>query len=129
MSEQTPQPEQPEKPEKPEKPKQPRPKRINIEIPKDLTAVYANVAFISHTPAEIILDFGQAFPRMARGKVMSRIIMSPMHAKMLQRALAQNVSNYERQFGEIRLPTNLAEQFFRFGQQGQNSDDENEEDE
>jgi len=90
-------------------PKQPQ-KRIAIDIPKELTAVYANLAFISHT--------AQMLPRMPRGRVLSRVIMSPMHAKMLQKALAQNITNYERQFGEIRLPTNLADQFFRFPQQG-----------
>jgi hypothetical protein len=91
--------------------------KITIDMPKELTAVYANVAFISHTPAEVILDFAQVLPRTPRGKVMSRIIMSPMHAKMLHNALAQSITNYERQFGEIRLPTHLADQFFRFPQQ------------
>ncbi len=100
------------------------PKRIAIDIPKELTAVYANLAFISHTPGEIILDFAQVLPRMPRGRVLSRIIMSPMHAKMLQNALAQNIANYERQFGEIRLPSNLADQFFRFPQQGGDKDDD-----
>ena len=102
-------------------------KRINIDIPKDLQAVYANVAFISHTPAEVVLDFAQVLPRMPRGSVQARVIMSPMHAKMLQQALAQNIANYERQFGEIRLPQqmNLADQFFRFPQQ--DSDDDNKE--
>lgn len=100
-------------------------KRISIDIPKDLKAVYANVAFISHTPAEVVLDFAQVLPRMPRGAVQARVIMSPMHAKMLQQALAQNIANYERQFGEIRLPQqmNLADQFFRFPQQ--DSDDDN----
>jgi hypothetical protein len=100
-------------------------KRISIDIPKELKAVYANVAFISHTPAEVVLDFAQVLPRMPRGSVQARIIMSPMHAKMLQQALAQNIANYERQFGEIRLPQqmNLADQFFRFPQQ--DSDDDN----
>lgn len=96
-------------------------KRITIDIPKELTAVYANLAFISHTPAEMVLDFAQVLPRMPRGTVQSRIIMSPMHAKMFQMALAQNIANYERQFGEIRLPQqspNLADSFFRFPQQG-----------
>lgn len=98
-------------------------KRIAIDMPKELTAVYANLAFISHTPGEIILDFAQLLPRMPRGRVLSRVIMSPMHAKMLQNALAQNIANYERQFGEIRLPTTLADQFFRFPQQGDGKDD------
>jgi hypothetical protein len=99
-------------------------KKIAIDIPKDLTAVYANVAFISHTPAEMMLDFAQVLPRTPRGKILSRVIMSPMHAKMLQRALTQNVANYERQFGEIRLPTDLADQFFRFPQQEDDDKDE-----
>ncbi|MCI0578847.1 MAG: DUF3467 domain-containing protein [Chloroflexi bacterium] len=90
--------------------------RVTIEIPKDLEAVYSNVAFISHTPAEMVLDFAQFLPRMPKGSVVARVIMSPMHAKMLQQALAQNVANYERQFGEIRLPQqqSLADQLFRF---------------
>lgn len=98
--------------------------RITIDMPKELTAVYANVAFISHTPAEMILDFAQVLPRTPRGKILSRIIMSPMHAKMLHNALAQSIGNFERQFGEIRLPTHLADQFFRFPQQEGGDKDE-----
>jgi len=105
-------------------------KRISIDIPKDLQAVYANVAFISHTPAEVVLDFAQVLPRMPRGSVQARVIMSPMHAKMLQQALAQNIANYERQFGEIRLPqqVNLADHFFRFPQQDSDDDKDNKND-
>jgi hypothetical protein len=100
-------------------------KKVTIDIPKDLQAIYGNVAFISHTPAEMIFDFAQVFPRMPRGKVMARIVMSPMHAKMLQMALAQQISNYERQFGEIRTPVsmNLANQFFRFPPSESGGDD------
>jgi hypothetical protein len=103
-------------------------KRVSIEVPKDLEANYANLAFITHTPAEMVLDFAQYLPRMPKGKVVSRIIMSPMHAKMLQAALAQNISNYERQFGEIRVPkrTNLADELFSFSPgQGGSDDEEN----
>jgi proline-rich tail region repeat protein len=112
-----------DQPQGPNPPQQP--KRISIDIPKELQAVYANVAFISHTPAEMVLDFAQVLPRMPHGSVQARVIMSPMHAKMLQLALAQNVANYERQFGEIRLPQqmNLADQFFRFPQQEQDDND------
>jgi len=106
------------------KPK-PGQQKITIDIPKELTAVYANVAFISNTPAEMVLDFAQVLPRTPRGKIMARVIMSPMHAKMLQHALAQNIANYEQQFGAIRLPSNLADQFFRFPQQDQDEDNEN----
>lgn len=91
-------------------------KKISIELPKDLEANYANLAFITHTPAELVLDFAQYLPRMPKGKVMARIVMSPVHAKLLQLALAQNIANYERQFGEIRLPQrpNLADELFRY---------------
>ncbi len=91
-------------------------KRVSIEIPKDLEPVYANLAFISHTPAEFVIDFAQVLPRMPKGNVVSRIIMSPVHCKMLQGALAQNLANYERQFGEIQLPQqpSLADQLFKF---------------
>ena len=91
-------------------------RRLSLEIPRDLKAVYANAAFIANTPAEMVLDFVQVLPRMPKGQVMARVIMSPMHAKMLQRALAQNVANYEKQFGEIRIPQqpSLADEFFRF---------------
>jgi hypothetical protein len=94
----------------------PKPKRVTIEIPKDLEAVYGNVAFISHTPAEMVLDFAQVLPRMPKGNVVARVIMSPMHAKMLLHALGQNIAKFEQQFGEIRIPmqTNLADQLFRF---------------
>lgn len=111
--------------EQPQPPNPRQPKRISIDIPKELQAVYANVAFISHTPAEMVLDFAQVLPRMPHGSVQARVIMSPMHAKMLQLALAQNVANYERQFGEIRLPQqmNLADQFFRFPQQEQDDNE------
>lgn len=100
-------------------------KRVSIEIPKDLNSVYANVAFISHTPAEMILDFAQVMPRMPKGKVMSRVIMSPMHAKALLNALTQNIANYEKQFGEIVIPRQqtIADQFFQFPP----SNDENDE--
>jgi hypothetical protein len=48
--------------------------------------------------------------------VVARVIMSPLHAKMLQYALAQNLATYERQFGEVKLPQkpSLADELFRF---------------
>ena len=112
--------------ENPERQGKPGQKKIAIEIPQNLDANYANLAFITHTPAEIVIDFAQYLPRMPKGNIVSRIIMSPMHAKMLQMALAQNLANYERQFGEIRLAqkSNIADQFFRFGQKGDEGDEE-----
>lgn len=99
-----------------EKPTKPPMKKISIDLPKELKSVYSNVAFISHTPVEMVIDFAQILPRTPRGSVVSRVVMTPAHAKMLMHALTQNVANYERQFGEIRMPKqpNLADDFFRF---------------
>ena len=105
---------------------QPNQRKITIDVPKDLGAVYANVAVISHTAVEIVLDFAQVLPRMPRGTVVSRVIMTPAHAKMLQMALTQNIANYERQFGQIRLPVqqpSIADDFFRFPPSGQGEDE------
>ena len=99
-------------------------KRISIELPKDLDPVYANIAFITHTPAEVIVDLAQIMPRMPNGKVVARVIMSPMHAKSLLQALGQNLATYEQQYGEIRIPTmpHIADQFFRFPPAGESGE-------
>ncbi len=110
---------------------QPKQTRITIDLPKELKPVYANLAFINYTPAELVLDFAQILPRTPRGALMARVIMSPVHAKLLYAALGQNLANYEQQFGEIRLPhprPNIADNFFRFsGETG--GDDEGKQDE
>ncbi len=116
-----------EKKEPQQPPKQPK-QKISLDLPKDLTAVYANVSMISHSLSEIVIDFAQVLPRTPRGKVQARVIMSPMHAKILQMALAQNIATYEQQYGQIRIPRRsspLADSFFRFSQEesGDDSDD------
>jgi hypothetical protein len=91
---------------------------INIEIPNDLQVRYANFALIMHTPSEVILNFTSVLPGMTSAKIETRVVMTPMHAKMMLNALADNLQKYEAQFGEIKLPiggTGLAEQFFSHG--------------
>ncbi|MFL7790872.1 MAG: DUF3467 domain-containing protein [Anaerolineae bacterium] len=93
----------------------PRHQQVNIEVPPDLEATYANLAIITHTASEIIVDFARVLPNVPKAKVYSRIITTPMHAKLLLRALNDNLSKYEEQFGEIKLPAGgdaLAQQFF-----------------
>ncbi len=99
-----------------ENPTPPARKQISIEFPKEMAGVYSNVAFITHTQTEVILDFALVLPHAPKGRVLSRVIMSPARAKMLQLALAQNLANFERQFGEIKLAQNpnLADELFRF---------------
>jgi hypothetical protein len=105
-----------EQQEKPGAAAKPQRKQIKLNLPKDLKPVYANVAMISHAPAEMVIEFAQVLPRMPHGTIQARVIMTPMHAKMLQMALTRNLANYEQKFGEIRLPqpgSPLADNFFR----------------
>lgn len=89
--------------------------KINIEVPPDLDATYANFALITHSASEIIIDFARVLPNTPKSKVHARIVTTPMHAKLLLRALKDNLEKYENKFGEIKLPTSgdqLAQQFF-----------------
>jgi hypothetical protein len=102
-------------------------KQIKLNLPKDLQPVYANVALISHAPAEMVIEFAQVLPRIPHGTIQARVIMTPMHAKMLHMALARNLANYEKKFGEIRLPqpgSSLADNFFRSSGEGSSDDDD-----
>ena len=93
----------------------PRAMRVNVEVPPDLEATYANLAVISHSPSEIILDFARVLPNVPKARVYARVIVTPMNAKLLLRALQKNLERYESQFGEIPLPPgsdDLARQFF-----------------
>ena len=64
--------------------------------------VYVNFANIIHNPAEFVLDFGRVVPGRTDVRVLSRVLTSPLHAKQLLNALAQNVALYEKTFGAIR---------------------------
>ncbi len=81
-----------------------QPQQINIELgEKEAEGIYANLAMIMHSPTEIIIDFARVMPRLPKSKVLARIIMTPMHAKMLHRALSDNLKKFEAQFGEIKI--------------------------
>ena len=86
-----------------EKP-QAQPMQINVELPGELEAVYANFAMITHSPSEVVIDFARVLPNVPRAKVYARVIMTPMNAKLLHRALGENLSKFETQFGEIKTP-------------------------
>ncbi|HUH96240.1 MAG TPA: DUF3467 domain-containing protein [Anaerolineales bacterium] len=86
----------------------------SLEIPPGLDVVYANLARISHSPADLVIDFAHILPGEAKAAVKARVLMSPLSAKLLMRALAENLSRYESAFGEIVVPnTSLAENLFR----------------
>ena len=77
--------------------------------------LYANLARISHTPAELVLDFARLLPGDSIARVVARLLMSPVGAKLFFRALGENLARYEASFGEIRIPgdTGLADELFR----------------
>ena len=64
---------------------------------------YINFANIIHSPSEFVVDLGRVVPGRPDVKIYSRVIMTPLHAKQLLDALAQNISLFEQKFGEIRV--------------------------
>ena len=97
----------------------PKPTGPILELPADLETIYANLARIAHSPADIVLDFAHLLPGEARAKIRSRVVMTPLSAKLLVKALTENLARYEAAFGEINMPTNnsLADNLFRPFQQ------------
>lgn len=95
----------------------PTPRNVptSLEIPAGLEIIYANMARISHSPADIVMDFAHALPGEAKAVIKSRLLMSPLSAKLFYRALGENLARYEAAFGEISVPTNssLADHLFR----------------
>ncbi len=77
---------------------------IQIELPSDLEATYANLALITHSASEMIVDFARLLPNIPKAKVYARIILTPINAKLLHRALGDNLAKFEEKFGEIKTP-------------------------
>lgn len=65
---------------------------------------YSNLAIISHSTSEFILDFATILPRLPKTKVRSRIILTPEHAKRLLMSLQENIQRYESNIGKIEIP-------------------------
>ncbi len=81
-------------------------KKINIELSEEMAeGIYSNLAMITHSNAEFIIDFIKMMPGGPKAKVKSRIILTPQHAKRLLRALQDNIKKYEDMHGEIKEPT------------------------
>jgi len=90
-----------------DKPTAQQPPRISVELPANLEATYANLTLISHSTSEIIMDFARAMPNTPKAKIYSRVVMTPMNAKLLHRALADNLKKFEEKYGEIKIPENI----------------------
>jgi hypothetical protein len=79
-------------------------KQLSLELkPEVAKGSYSNLAIISHSPSEFIIDFATMLPGLQKPEISNRIVMNPEHAKRLLNALADNVNKYESQFGTIEL--------------------------
>lgn len=81
----------------------PNEQQLNIELSEEIAeGIYANLAIITHSHSEFIVDFIKMMPGVPKAKVKSRIILTPQHAKRLLRALNENVSKFEAMHGKIK---------------------------
>ncbi|HUE99893.1 MAG TPA: DUF3467 domain-containing protein [Anaerolineales bacterium] len=85
-----------------------------IHLREGMEPLFTNLARITHSPTEYIIDFGRMFPGETMATINARMVMTPFSAKLLMRALAENLARYETAFGEIKVPGNsLADNLFR----------------
>ena len=79
--------------------------QLQLELPQEVAqGEYANLAIITHSSSDFVLDFARVLPGVPKAPVKSRVIMAPEHAKRLLGALQENIVRYERAFGPIRIP-------------------------
>ena len=77
--------------------------QLNIELSEEIAeGIYSNLAIITHSNAEFVVDFVKVMPGVPKAKVKSRIVLTPQHAKRLLAALADNVQKYEAVHGTIK---------------------------
>ncbi len=88
--------------------------QLNIELSEEMAdGIYSNLAIITHSNAEFIVDFINVMPGSPKAKVKSRIVLTPQHAKRLMKALVDNVKKFEQVNGIIKdvEPVSLPMQF------------------
>jgi len=88
--------------------------QLNIEISEEVAeGEYANLAIITHSHAEFVIDFVNVMPGTPKSKVKSRIILTPQHAKRFMKALTENIQRFEAANGkiqdleEVQIPMNF----------------------
>jgi hypothetical protein len=97
-----------------------------LQIPEDLQTMYVNLVRISHSPSELVFDFAHLLPGTPSARVLSRMVMSPLGAKLFLGALGENIKRYENSFGEIKMPgqKSLANHLFHPPQSGEKSSED-----
>src|SRR2546430_4828933 len=90
--------------------------QINIELSEEMAeGIYSNLAIITHSNSEFVVDFIRIMPGVPKAKVKSRIILTPEHAKRLLLAMGDNINKYEEANGEIALPETIPPFPMNFG--------------
>ncbi|MFI3318468.1 MAG: DUF3467 domain-containing protein [Rikenellaceae bacterium] len=83
---------------------------IDIDLDEQTAqGTYVNLAIISHSSSEFILDFAAMLPGMPKAKVKSRLVLTPEHAKRLLHSLQENINRYEQKMGSIETPQAMSE--------------------
>ena len=90
--------------------------KINIDLSEEVAeGIYSNLAIITHSHAEFIVDFVKMMPGIPKAKVKSRIILTPEHAKRLTKALNENIRKFEAMHGPIKESKDCGLPPFTFG--------------
>src|ERR1700712_3012960 len=80
--------------------------QLNIELSEEISeGIYSNLAIITHSSSEFVLDFIRVMPGIPKAKVKSRIILTPEHAKRLLAAMEDNIEKFEAANGRIKPQT------------------------
>ena len=86
--------------------------QLDIELTEEMAeGVYSNLAIITHSNAEFLIDFVRVMPGVPKAKVKSRILLTPFHTKRLLMALTENVQKFEDQFGGSEEGENMVNGF------------------
>lgn len=90
---------------------------LPIELTPEAQPIYANLVRIAHSTTDFVLDFARFLPGENKASVLARVILSPLAAKLLLRALNENIARYENTFGVIAIPmidtSSLTDNLFR----------------
>ena len=77
--------------------------QLSIELSEEIAdGIYSNLAIITHSTAEFVIDFIKVMPGMPKAKVKSRVVLTPEHAKRFMKAMQDNIGRYESEHGMIK---------------------------
>ena len=78
--------------------------QLNIELSEEIAeGVYSNLAIITHSSSEFVIDFIRVMPGVPKAKVKSRVVLTPEHARRLLSALEDNIEKFETANGRIKV--------------------------